>query len=175
MGLIFMIKLLRDFWKKIFNKVHDSATIYDTDRMFYTYKYCENCGFVFRFRNKVSFYVIDENTLYESEYPQALHLKMEELSESFSFIMDGKIRYAYCPNCKEYIKIYSIIINRTYDDGIKLLENLIDKNEIFEMILIEETENTSEKIYCQKCDSLIITKIDEEYPCPICKGNVIKG
>ena len=134
MGLIFMIKLLRDFWKKIFNKVHDSATIYDTDRMFYTYKYCENCGFVFRFRNKVSFYVIDENTLYESEYPQALHLKMEELSESFSFIMDGKIRYAYCPNCKEYIKIH-----------------------------------------CPKCDSLIITKIDEEYPCPICKGNVIKG
>ena len=66
-------------------------------------------------------------------------------------------------------------VNRTYDDGIKLLENLIDKNEIFEMILIEEPENTSEKIHCPKCDSLIITKIDEEYPCPICKGNVIKG
>ena len=104
-----MIQRLVDtlYWK-----IMRPFTIVDTDAMFFTYEYCQDCGFTYRYSKHKSFKVDANNELIESEFEYD-----KDDFEDLSLKLKGKIRFTYCPNCERYIKIYTIIDNLIEEQG----------------------------------------------------------
>ena len=158
--------MIQELLDKLYWKIWRKCEIVDTDAMFYTYEYCQDCGFTYRYSNHKSFRVNANNELIESqsEYDK-------DNFENLCLKLNGKIRFTYCPNCERYIKIFTIIDNLIEEQGPLLLYYLIKKEKNY-FIIIEEEENSLTSIQCPKCQSKLKNKIQEGSSCPICGGKI---